>query len=120
MALDILNLGAGTLTNQPVLAGRGVDGMVAAQEDAQRELKCRQALLSVHAFENGCHIDAQVGSDCNAVHNIICHVYHLETMLCVDLDMAASGQLGANGGLWRMCVACASTRMQMHSSAKVL
>jgi hypothetical protein len=43
-----------------VVGARGVDGMVAAQEDAQRELKCRQAMMSVHAFERTCGINAQV------------------------------------------------------------
>ncbi|KAF8072999.1 pentatricopeptide repeat-containing protein [Scenedesmus sp. PABB004] len=39
------------------LPGRGVDGMLAAQEDAQREIKCRQALLSVQAFEANAGVD---------------------------------------------------------------
>jgi hypothetical protein len=43
-----------------VVGARGVDGMVAAQEDAQRELKCRQAMMSVQAFERTCGINAQV------------------------------------------------------------
>eukprot|EP00878_Enallax_costatus_P004567 GHUV01004808.1.p1 GENE.GHUV01004808.1~~GHUV01004808.1.p1 ORF type:complete len:696 (+),score=237.48 GHUV01004808.1:1024-3111(+) len=62
VALGMLALDVGAMATPALrltLAGRVVDGMVAAQEDAQRELKCRQALLSVHAFENGCHIDAQ-------------------------------------------------------------
>jgi hypothetical protein len=43
-----------------VVGARGVDGMMAAQEDAQRELKCRQAMMSVQAFERTCGINAQV------------------------------------------------------------
>lgn len=43
-----------------MMGSRGVDGMMAAQEDAQRELKCRQAMMSVQAFERTCGINAQV------------------------------------------------------------
>ncbi|WIA09188.1 hypothetical protein OEZ85_008599 [Tetradesmus obliquus] len=42
-----------------MMGSRGVDGMMAAQEDAQRELKCRQAMMSVQAFERTCGINAQ-------------------------------------------------------------
>lgn len=64
VALGMLTLGTGSTTSSSMgvtLTGRGVDGVAAAQEDAQREVKCRQALLSVHAFESSCHINAQVG-----------------------------------------------------------
>jgi hypothetical protein len=43
-----------------LVGARGVDGMMAAQEDAQRELKCSQAMMSVQAFERTCGINAQV------------------------------------------------------------
>lgn len=63
VTLGMLTLAAGTTPSSSTrltLAGRGVDGVAAAQEDAQLEIKCRQALLSVHAFETSFHIDVQV------------------------------------------------------------
>jgi hypothetical protein len=49
------------------MGSRGVDGMMAAQEDAQRELKCHQAMMSVQAFERTCGINAQVRTLLGAV-----------------------------------------------------
>lgn len=42
--------------------GAPVDGLFACQEDVQRESKCRQAMLSVQAFESNTAINAQVGA----------------------------------------------------------
>lgn len=38
----------------------GMDGLLACQEDAQREVKCRQAMVSVQSFEAHAAINAQV------------------------------------------------------------
>jgi hypothetical protein len=42
------------------LGKQGLDGLLACQEDAQRELKCRQAMASVQSFEANASISAQV------------------------------------------------------------
>lgn len=63
VALGMLSQGAAGGAGLALgLAAR--DGMVASQEDAQREMKCRQALLSVQAFESQCHINVQVRWGC--------------------------------------------------------
>lgn len=51
--------GVGLVLGQ--LRQSGVDGLMACQEDAQRELKCRQAMVSVQTFERNATINAQVG-----------------------------------------------------------
>jgi len=50
--------GVGLVLSQ--LRQAGVDGLMACQEDAQRELKCRQAMVSVQTFERNATINAQV------------------------------------------------------------
>lgn len=59
VALGMLSQSAAGLSSG-LPGSKGVDGMLAAQEDAQRELKCRQALLSVQAFESSCQVNVQV------------------------------------------------------------
>jgi hypothetical protein len=39
---------------------QGLDGLLACQEDAQRESKCRQAMASVQSFEANAMIHTQV------------------------------------------------------------
>lgn len=51
--------GVGLVLGQ--LRKQGTDGLVACQEDAQRETKCRQAMVSVLSFESNCAINPQVG-----------------------------------------------------------
>eukprot|EP00879_Flechtneria_rotunda_P003589 GHRR01003824.1.p1 GENE.GHRR01003824.1~~GHRR01003824.1.p1 ORF type:complete len:562 (+),score=207.75 GHRR01003824.1:1417-3102(+) len=41
------------------VTGRGVDGMLTSQEDMQREVNCRQALLSIQTYEAACQINVQ-------------------------------------------------------------
>lgn len=43
---------------------QGLDGLLACQEDAQRESKCRQAMASVQTFEASALIHTQVHSCC--------------------------------------------------------
>ena len=52
--------GAGLVLGQ--LRKQGTDGLAACQEDAQREVKCRQAMLSVQTFEANGTINPQVGT----------------------------------------------------------
>jgi len=44
----------------PALVKGVHDGMMTGQEDAHREVKCRQAVRSVAAYESKVHIKAQV------------------------------------------------------------
>jgi hypothetical protein len=46
------------------LGKQSLDGLLACQEDAQRELKCRQAMVSVQSFEANAAINAQVSYCC--------------------------------------------------------
>jgi hypothetical protein len=53
--------GAGVALVLGQLRKQGTDGLVACQEDAQREMKCRQAMVSVQSFESNGVINPQVG-----------------------------------------------------------
>lgn len=47
------------------LCKQGMDGLLACQEDAQREMKCRQAMVSVQTFEANAAINPQVSRSCD-------------------------------------------------------
>lgn len=57
-ALSMLSLSS--MASSSTRAGRNVDGMVSAQEDTLRGLKCSQAMTSVQAYEGSCSIITQV------------------------------------------------------------
>ncbi len=54
-------LALGGLQSAPPEALVRLDGMALAQQDMARELRCRQAMGTVQAFEMGCFVDSQVG-----------------------------------------------------------